>query len=190
MPGRLWVGILLGCGATLTALELPYVNWRLVVPPIDTRPLVIRQDAKGDGRFQSPRSGNRRHRGTDLVAPIDSPVRALRSGTVVQVGLHRGLGQFVELKHRRGLRSRYAHLQTVRVEGGQRVRQGAVIGTVGKTGNARHAQITSHLHLEVLQDGVPIDPQTLGLAVAETPLLPLARSESVRSRSLDGRGGE
>lgn len=191
MPGRLWIGILLGCGATLTALELPYFNWRPVVPPIDTRPLVIRQDAKGDGRFQSPRSGNRRHRGIDLVAPIDSPVRAVRSGTVVQVGLHRGLGRFVELQHRRGMSSRYAHLKTVRVEPGRRVRQGAVIGTVGKTGNARHAWITPHVHLEVLQDGAPIDPRTLGLEVEDASArLARAGSEPDASRSPHGRGGD
>ena len=177
--GRLWMGVLLGCGLTIAALELPYLNWRSVVPPVDARPLVIRQDAKGDGRFQSPRSGHRRHQGIDLVAPLDSPVRAVRSGTVLQVGMHRGLGRFIELQHRHGVRTRYAHLQTAGVEPGQRVRQGAVIGAVGKTGNARHAWITPHLHLEVLQDGEPIDPQTLGLDVVD-PAMHLAQSGSDR----------
>ena len=183
--GSFWLGLLVGCGATIAALEIPYVNWQPVMPPIDAHPLVFRQDAKGDGRFQSPRSGHRRHRGIDLVAQLHSPVRAIRSGRVVQVGTHRGLGRFVELEHQAHLHSLYAHLNAVSVEPGARVRQGEVIGTVGKTGNARHPWITPHVHLEVLKDGEPIDPQLLGLQVVE-PVTQLATGAS----SNDARGGE
>ena len=164
----LWVGVVFGLAVTAAAFELPRVNWLPVVPPIDA-PLVIRQDAKGDGRFLAPRSGGRRHRGIDLVAGLDSSVRVIRSGTVVHVGTHRGLGRFVEIEHRGHLRSLYAHLNEVRVEPGARVRQGAILGTVGKTGNARHRWISPHLHLEVLRDGIPIDPSALGLEVVEAP---------------------
>ncbi|MBI3321390.1 MAG: M23 family metallopeptidase [Candidatus Omnitrophica bacterium] len=173
-----WVGVIAGCGLTLVACELPYVNWRSAVPPLDERPLLIRQDAKGDGHFLSPRSGNRRHRGVDLIGRLGSPVRALRSGTVVQVGFHRGLGTFVELEHRSRLHSVYAHLQEATVEPGMRVRQGAMIGTVGKTGNARHAWISPHLHLEVSKDGAPLDPQVLGLPLAD-PMTQLANRAPV-----------
>ncbi|MBI4597788.1 MAG: M23 family metallopeptidase [Candidatus Omnitrophica bacterium] len=162
-----WMGLVAGCGALTAAIELPYVNWYPVVAPIDARPLVIRQDAGGDGRFLAPRSGHRRHRGIDVVAELESPVRAIRSGTVVTVGRHRGLGRYVEIEHRRRLRSLYAHLQTVTVSEGQRVAQGAVIGAVGKTGNARFARIAPHLHLEVVRDGQPIDPARLGLRLIE-----------------------
>lgn len=158
-------GIALGCGLTVLGFELPYLNWHPVAPPVDERPLVIRQDAKGDGRFLAPRRGRRQHRGIDLVAALNSPVRAIRSGMVVQVGFHRGLGRFVELDHRHALHSLYAHLNEVAVEPGARVRQGGVIGTVGKTGNARHPWIVPHVHLEVWRDGEPIDPQRLGLLV-------------------------
>jgi murein DD-endopeptidase MepM/ murein hydrolase activator NlpD len=124
-------------------------------------------------------------------------VRAIRSGRVVQVGLHRGLGRFVELEHREQLHSLYAHLREVSVEPGTRVRQGEVIGTVGKTGNARHLWITPHVHLEVLQEGKPIDPQTLGLQVVDPSTLPhptladrfgptLSRSERVDSAAGSG----
>jgi murein DD-endopeptidase MepM/ murein hydrolase activator NlpD len=177
-----WVGVVLGCGGAVAALELPYVNWHRIVPPLEARPLVIRADAKGDGRFQSSRSGNRRHQGLDLAAPIGSPVRAVRSGTVVEVGTHRGLGRFIELEHRRGLRSRYAHLQSVTVEPGARIRQGAVIGTVGKTGNARHPRITPHLHLELWDGTQAVDPRALGLQVVE--------GHTGEGGSADARGGE
>ena len=175
--------LLFGCGLAVAALELPYINWRPVAAPVDTRPLVIRKDARGDGRFRSPRSGHRRHRGVDLVAQLNSPVRAIRSGRVVEVGFHRGLGRFIELEHGSALRSLYAHLSDVSVGPGTRVRQGEAIGAVGKTGNARHAWITPHLHLEVLQDGEPVDPQTLGVQA-------VGPSASWSESSTDASGGE
>jgi murein DD-endopeptidase MepM/ murein hydrolase activator NlpD len=54
------------------------------------------------------------------------------------------------------------------------VRQGEWVGTVGKTGNARHRWITPHLHLEVVKDGHPIDPQSLGLPIVDATTRPLA----------------
>ena len=180
-----WAGVLLGGAGVLAAVEAPYVNWSPIAPPVDARPLVIRQDAKGDGRFASPRSGHRRHRGIDLAAELHSPVRAIRSGRVVQVGTHRGLGRFVEVEHQSDLHSLYAHLDTVSVDVGQRVRQGAQLGTVGKTGNARHRWITPHVHLEIVRDGQPVDPATLGLRVEE-PRSVIAADQG----NADGRGGE
>lgn len=163
----LWLGAAVSLGIAVLISEVPYRNWRAAVSPLRANPLVIRQDAKGDGRYLAPRSGNRRHRGVDVAAALDTPVRAIRSGRVIRVGRHRGLGRFVELRHSRRLRSLYAHLNTAAVSVGSRVRQGQVIGAVGKTGNARHRWVTPHLHLEVLKDGSPINPTTLGLMFVE-----------------------
>ena len=187
-----WIGVMAGCVLASAACELPYINWRTVAPPLDSQPLIVRYDAKGDGRFLALRSGHRRHRGIDLVAPLKSPVRAIRSGQVVQVGVHRGLGRFVELEHRGDLRSLYAHLNDVSVDVGARVRQGTVIGTVGKTGNARHPWITPHVHLEVLRRDEPIDPQTLSLRAVD-PTVRSARAQTgleESSEPLDASGGE
>ena len=184
MTSRGGVGVvLLAAAGMAAAFEAPYLDWKPAVPPLDARPLMIRQDAKGDGRFQAPRSGNRKHRGVDLVAELQDPVHAIRSGWVREARFHRGLGWFVELEHRGGLRSLYAHLSEIRVTSGMRVRQGDVIGTVGKTGNARHAWIVPHLHLEVHKNGTPINPQTLGLEFVS------AQSLSTGAAS-DGRGGD
>ena len=187
-------GLVLGCALTVAAVELPYANWQEVAAPLDTDTLMIRQDVKGDGRFLAPRSGHRRHRGIDLVAELNSPVHAILSGTVAQVGVHRGLGRFVELEHRHQIHSLYAHLNDVQVAPGQRVRQGAVIGTVGKTGNARSRWVTPHVHLEVLKNGEPVDPQTLGLRVLAPPPR-IARADApdganTTERSNDASGGE
>lgn len=150
------------------AIEGPYVNWSSAAAPVDVQPMRIRHDAKGDGRWAAPRSGYRRHNGIDLAAPLGSPVRAIRSGRVLNVGTHKGLGRYVEIEHPQQWQSLYAHLQDVRVAAGQRVRQGASIGTVGKTGNARHAWIAPHLHLEVTRQGERINPLSLGLQALES----------------------
>ena len=144
-------------------------DWRAIAPPLDGKPLVIRADAKGDGRFGAPRSGHRVHQGVDLEAPIGSPVRAIWSGRVVKAGRHRGMGRFIELEHRHHFHSLYGHLETIKVRLGQRVRQGQIIATVGKSGNAHSPLIKSHLHLEVHRKGEPIDPGTLGLAFVRPP---------------------
>ena len=178
-------GVLAGGVIGWTAQELPYVNWRTLEAPVDEMPLMIRQDAKGDGRFGAPRSGHRTHRGIDLAAPLGSPVRAARSGVVVTTGTHRGLGRYVELEHRGGLHSLYAHLQTIEVDVGRRVRQGDRLGTVGKTGNARSRLITPHVHFEMVKDGQPVDPSTMGLAAA-----PPASADAVAEPVGNADGGE
>lgn len=169
--GRRGVGLAILIGGGLSGLllvqHLRYRDWHPIVSPLEPHPLVIRADAKGQGHFGAPRSGHRLHRGIDLEAPLGAPVQAIRSGTVIEAARHRGLGLYVELAHRDGLRSVYAHLDTIAVDAGDRVRQGQRIGTVGKTGNARHPRITPHLHLEVSRHGEPIDPTTLGLTVRE-----------------------
>ena len=185
----LWIGLIVGVSLAVGVHEWPYINWKKAVPPVDQLPLVIRQDAKGDGHFGSRRSGNRRHRGVDLTAPLNSPVRAIRSGTVVQVGSHRGLGNYVELEHKAGLHSLYAHLNDIQVEAGARVRQGEVLGTVGKTGNAKHPWIVPHVHLEMVKDNNPIDPALIGLRVADVRASAIP-SVVGQDESLDAEGGE
>lgn len=175
------VGVLCGTALGCALLWLCYVDWYPALAPLAEEPLMIRADAKGDGRFGAPRSGNRHHQGVDIQAPLGSPVRAIRSGRVIAVGKHRGLGRYLQLEHAGGLRSLYAHLDNIQVDVGARVRQGQVIGTVGKTGNARHPLIRPHLHLEVVRDGSAVDPQTLGLALVE----PVERVSNA-----DASGGE
>jgi len=175
------LGLAAGAAVWWAAQELPYLNWRPIVVPLANTPLVIREDAKGNGRFGAPRSGNRSHQGVDLLAPVGAPVRAIRSGRVFVSSAHRGLGRYVELEHSGGLRSLYAHLDETGVKAGERIRQGQVIGSVGKTGNARHPLIQPHLHLEILREGQPVDPASLGLVFVES---------TAPTEHPDARGGQ
>ena len=80
-------------------------------------------------------------------------------GVVASAGRNAGYGNFVKLTHGGGLSSGYGHMSRIAVRGGQRVRQGQVIGYVGSTGMSTGP----HLHWEVWRNGVTVDPRSLKL---------------------------
>ncbi len=169
----------LGFGHWSLGLGLPLVLWvaaypyfsvwlfkmrepTFAVPLAVEAPLQIRKDPYGSGEFGAHRSGGRRHRGVDLTAPVGTEVWAAKSGRVAIGRLKNGLGRYVEVHHPDGWRTRYAHLNQIAVRDGQRIGRGQLLGTVGKTGNARRRLIQSHLHFEVWDvEGVPVDPLTV-----------------------------
>jgi murein DD-endopeptidase MepM/ murein hydrolase activator NlpD len=93
-----------------------------------------------------PVTGNTRmHSGTDLGAPMGTPVLAAYPGEVAVADSLGGYGLTVILRHEKGTQeSRYAHLSEIFVKPGDTVEQGAVIGRVGSTG----LSTGPHLHFE------------------------------------------
>ena len=150
-----------GAGWWYVRHELPYVNRSNFVSPLALESLTVRHDAKGSGHFGAPRSGSRHHTGVDLLARVGDPVFAIRSGRVMASRYHRGFGYFIEIDHGRGFSSLYAHLSRLDVRRGMRVRQGQLIGAVGKSGNARSRHVEAHLHFELQRKGQPIDPRSV-----------------------------
>ena len=98
-----------------------------------------------------------RHRGVDIKAPKGTPVRAAAAGVVVFSGRQSSYGRVVKIRHPNGLSTTYAHNSANFVKVGERVKAGALIGAVGRTGRAT----TNHLHFEVRQQGVARDPLPL-----------------------------
>lgn len=98
----------------------------------------------------------RSHKGVDYAAPTGTPVKATGDGRVVFRGTKGGYGNTVILEHAGKYTTLYAHLSkySARAKSGQRVKQGQVIGYVGKTGLATGP----HLHYEFRVDGVHRDP--------------------------------
>lgn len=120
--------------------------------------IIIRVDGRGNGEFGTKRSGNRRHAGIDLRSPIGTPVFASHSGRVLEAKYHRGLGNYVKIIHEDSLISVYGHLSAIETKQGKFVRQGELIGRVGRTGNAIYQGIEPHLHFEIRKDNTPCDP--------------------------------
>ena len=98
--------------------------------------------------------GNEGHRGTDIPAPEGTPILAAHSGTVIISGWNNSYGNQVLLDNGAGLSTRYAHMTQTAVTAGETVTAEQVIGYVGNTGDSTGF----HLHFEVMQDGVRINP--------------------------------
>jgi murein DD-endopeptidase MepM/ murein hydrolase activator NlpD len=100
----------------------------------------------------------RAHKGTDYAASSGTPVRAVGDGTVIFAGRRSGYGNVVEIRHRNGFITRYAHLRGFAkgIRTGARVNIENTIGYVGMTGLATGP----HLHFEVLVGGVQRNPST------------------------------
>lgn len=97
------------------------------------------------------------HTGIDLPAPAGAWVHASAAGTVVAIRRRGSAGLEVELRHTANLTTRYDHLGTVApgLMGGKRaVAQGDSLGRVGRTG----ITYGTHLHFELLINGVRVDP--------------------------------
>jgi murein DD-endopeptidase MepM/ murein hydrolase activator NlpD len=120
--------------------------------------MVIRSDARGDGFFSAKRNGYRVHEGIDLLAEVGTPVLAARSGRVVSATHNKGMGNYIIIRHPQNLITVYGHLSAISVRKNEFVRQGEVIGRVGKTGNANFRDIQPHLHFEARINSIPQDP--------------------------------
>lgn len=98
--------------------------------------------------------GNSGHRGTDIPAPEGTPILAAHGGTVIISGWNNSYGNQVLLDNGVGLSTRYAHMTAAAVSAGETVTAGQVIGYVGNTGDSTGF----HLHFEVMQNGVRVNP--------------------------------
>lgn len=85
------------------------------------------------------------HRGIDLAVAEGTPIKAAKSGKVIQSDYHPSWGNYVAIKHADGLTTLYAHCSRNLVKVGQRVQQGQTIALVGTTGNSTGP----HVHFEV-----------------------------------------
>lgn len=103
----------------------------------------------------------RQHKGVDYAAPRGTPVQATGDGKVIYVGKRGGYGNVVELQHGARYTTLYGHLSRFPngLRSGAEVKQGQVIGFVGRTGYATG----DHLHYEFRIDGIHHNPLTVSL---------------------------
>ena len=102
------------------------------------------------------------HTGLDVAAPAGAPIRAPADGVVSLVDDLYFNGKTVFVDHGQGFVSMVCHLSQTRVEVGQTVRRGELLGLVGNTGRATGP----HLHWSVYLNGAAVDP---ALFIGPTP---------------------
>jgi murein DD-endopeptidase MepM/ murein hydrolase activator NlpD len=101
------------------------------------------------------------HTGVDWAAPYGTPIFAAGNGVVEKADQESGYGKHVVLKHNNGYETAYGHMSAFAkgLKPGQQVRQGQVIGFIGRTGNTTGA----HVHYEILVNGYFQDPMRVKL---------------------------
>ncbi len=112
----------------------------------------------------------RAHKGVDYAASTGTPVRSTGDGKITYQGIKGGYGQVVTVDHGHGYATLYAHLSKFQsdLQEGDNVKQGQIIGYVGRTGLATGP----HLHYEFLVNGEHQDPLTVKL----TDAMPIDKS--------------
>jgi murein DD-endopeptidase MepM/ murein hydrolase activator NlpD len=96
------------------------------------------------------------HIGLDYDCAQGDPIYAADNGVVTMAGRNGTYGNMIEINHGGGFVTRYGHLDTISVKCGHPVYQGDLIGTCGTTGWSTGP----HLHFEIRQDNVPLDPES------------------------------
>ena len=106
------------------------------------------------------------HPGIDLAAPKGVGVFPVKDGVVEDVSYSRyAYGNAILVNHGNETSSLYAHLAKIEVEPGQKVTTLTQLGNVGATGHTTGP----HLHLEIRNHGVPINP----FVILPSPVSPI-----------------
>ena len=107
----------------------------------------------------------KRHFGVDLAANYGTPVYAIYDGVVTRASRYSGYGKCVDIKHKNGYSSRYAHLSKYAVRSGTKVKKGQLIAYSGSSGVATGP----HLHLELARNKVNLNPMRVKMIAADNP---------------------
>lgn len=118
--------------------------------PLDESGFITRGQVKAGGRDEA-------HPGIDIAVSIGSVVRASGGAVVRQAGEDPEYGFFVLLEHPGDYQTMYGHLSRILVTAGNTVDASQVIGLTGNSGRST----APHLHFEIRQRGLSLDPQTL-----------------------------
>ncbi len=125
-----------------------------ITPVVMEMPVQGRISSQFGMRRDPINGGQGSHKGLDIAAPRGTPIGAAAAGRVIFAGRQGGYGNTVLIEHADGRRTRYAHAEELLVNSGDAVLSGQIIATVGSTGRSTGP----HLHFEVLENGLHIDP--------------------------------
>lgn len=149
------------------------------IPPIVPDPSRYKMSSPFGYRTDPFTGASRMHTGLDFAMKIGNPVYATGDGVVESVKFEFfGYGNSITIKHGFGYETIYAHLNSVKVIEGMKVKRGDCIGASGKSGRSSGP----HLHYEVVYKGRKVNPANyldMSMSVQEySDMLRMRESES------------
>jgi murein DD-endopeptidase MepM/ murein hydrolase activator NlpD len=143
--------------------EVEMAEIRAVVGDATSRPAVSRDIPLEQMYFTAPVSGSvsaafrpeNKHYGVDVIAPKNTPVRAVMDGWVMFSDWTLETGNSVAIQHANNLVSFYKHNSVLLKKTGSYVRNGEAIAIIGNTGELSDGP---HLHFELWHRGKPVNP--------------------------------
>jgi murein DD-endopeptidase MepM/ murein hydrolase activator NlpD len=149
LTGATTAGLTLGLTRNVTTADWVRANSAPNIWPVEgpiTAAFGERIDPfNGEGAF---------HSGIDIGAAIGQPIIAPADAIVVFANFMGGYGRAVVLDHGHGITTRYGHMKSLAVFGGEHIHRGDTIGYVGDTGRSTGP----HLHYEVRINDTPVNP--------------------------------
>ncbi len=137
--------------------NIPFIL-RIYTEPMYYFPVSGANNKNVQSFWADPRdAGSRSHEGVDIFADKGTPVVAVSDGRIASTG-ERGLGgkQVWLMDGLFGKRVYYAHLDSIAVTKGKRVKTGDTLGFVGNTGNAKTTP--PHLHFGIYRNRGAVNP--------------------------------
>ena len=145
------------------------IKWNTEEKNFDTSPLPVavitnaasfpsegKTVTSGFGERINPISDNpEKHLGIDIAAPMGSGIFAAWPGKIEETGFDNIYGNYIVIKHSKNFYTRYCHLSKITCEEEDFIKAKDKIGEAGSTGFSTG----SHLHFEVIVDGIHIDPK-------------------------------
>ena len=108
------------------------------------------------GVISSEFQPNIRHYGIDILAPKNTPVKAMMDGFVFSSGWDLETGYTLGIQHKGNILSFYKHNSILLKEKGTFVRAGEAVAIIGNTGTLSSGP---HLHFELWHSGKPVNPK-------------------------------
>jgi len=107
------------------------------------------------GTVSSPFDPTDRHFGVDIVAPSETPIKAMLDGYIVEASWSLETGNVIGIQHAGDLLTFYKHNSSLLKRTGDFVKAGEAIAIIGNTGTRTDGP---HLHFELWHRGQPINP--------------------------------
>lgn len=137
--------------AVSAALEVPGVS---AMSTTTERPVIAPFEGGTITSLFGERDG-KMHEGVDIAIEEGTPLRAMLDGTVTVCEYEdKGYGHYLVVASSENEKYLYAHCQRLAVTVGEIVKAGDILAYVGNTGRSSG----SHLHVEWICNGNPIDP--------------------------------